>query len=419
MTQAVLFLLSISNVVLSAGLQFIPLLFFGAGADVDTFVAALTVPGVITSVSAVVVTYTLVPQFANMDDKTQRGLLWRAMFSVTLFLALPSAILIASAHLWVPWSVPGFAPAQVAATVELARVSIIGSLVGVYALVVSARLQANGRFVANASVAAISAAVAIAFAAMLIGPFGIVVAAWSLVLRAALQTGLTWAIDPPTFAHLDRQAGVARRAAPLLVGSAVSKLEPLVDRALLTSSPPGVLTLFYFAQQIFGALSQVANGSFLAHVLMRLSRQSRTEEPAKVWKTARREVARSAVGGLVFLAGSVLVVASARHLPGAHAYVDRIDAATLLTLMVALSGVLIFGLVGTVLSSCYYARGDTVTPSIVAVAGFAGAIVLKILGFRLFGAVGLALANSLYFCATSAAMFLLLRRRAATDPSSA
>jgi len=192
-----------------------------------------------------------------------------------------------------------------------------------------------------------------------------------------------------------------------------------VDRALLTNSPPGVLTLFYLAQQVFGALSQVASGSFLAHVLTRMSQRAQTDGPSSVWRSARPELVRSVVGGLGLLAVSLFVVASAPHLPGIDPYVERIDVATLLTLMLALSGVLIFGLTGAVLSSCFYARGDTITPSIVAVVGFAGAIGLKVVGFGLSGALGLALANSLYFFATSAAMFLMHRRQEATGGSAA
>lgn len=163
----------------------------------------------------------------------------------------------------------------------------------------------------------------------------------------------------------------------------------------------------------------MANGSFLAHVLTRLSQEARSDEPSSVWRSAQRELARAALGGLAFLLMSLVVVAGAPHMALVQPFAAKIGIETLLALMVALSGVLVFGLTGAVLSSCYYARGDTVTPSIVAVAGFAGAIALKVIGFRLFGAIGLALANSLYFFATSAAMFLLLRRQAAARPSAA
>jgi len=53
--------------------------------------------------------------------------------------------------------------------------------------------------------------------------------------------------------------------------------------------------------------------------------------------------------------------------------------------MVALVGVWVFGLTGLVLSSSFYARGDTLTPSIVAVAGFVVAIAIKLAGFSIAG----------------------------------
>jgi putative peptidoglycan lipid II flippase len=414
MNHGLLIGLSAANVLLTAGLQFVPLVFFGAGLTVDTFVAALMVPSVLTSIGAVVITYSLVPQLAGLDAAAQGALSRRAFISVTAFFCGPTIVLIAFASLWVPWTVPGFPAEAIVVTVDLARVVLVSSLFGVYALVLSARMQANSKFVLNALAAALSAGVAAVVAVVTIGQFGVMAAAWSLVLKSVLQFALIWVFDPPGLkAQSTRALVLGRTAAPLLVSSSISKLEPLVDRSLLTSAPPGLLTLFYLAQQIYGALNQVAAGSVLAHVLPRFSTQARAESGAPPWQSLTRELWRAAlvaVASWILLAGAVFLGALVvRPLcPSCLSFLTGSQLKDLGLLMAGLGGVWFFGLQGIVLSSFFYAQGDTMTPSIVAIAGFIVAVGMKVAGFKLGGAIGLAVANSVYFFSTSSAMFVLL-----------
>lgn len=419
MKHGLLLFLSVANVLLSAGLQFVPLAFFGASLTVDIFVAAMMLPGVITSISAVVVTYSLVPQLAGIDPDTQGGLTRRAFVAVAAYLGVPTLALIALAPVWVPWTVPGFSLEATSSTVALARVSLTASLVAVFGLVLSARMQANSQFILNALAAVVSAAVAAVIAVATIGRFGIVAAAWSLVARSAIQLAVAWALHPPRIGRTaTRELVLGRTALPLLASSSVSKLEPIVDRSLLSTAPPGVLTLFYLAQQIYGAMSQVAAGSILAHVLTRFSTEARQHDGTPPWHSLLRELTRAtivAVGFGLLLAAAVLIGTWLfdQYCRNCVSFLTASDLARLGVLLLALGGVWVFGLHGMVLSSYFYARGDTMTPSVVAVAGFVVAIALKIAGFRLGGAVGLAIATSLYFFSTSAAMFALivLRRR--------
>jgi putative peptidoglycan lipid II flippase len=322
---------------------------------------------------------------------------------------------------WVPWTVPGFPTRQVVETIEIARVVLAASLAGVYALVLAARMQANSEFALNALAAVLAAGVATVFAVMAIGRFGIVAAAWSLVLKSILQFTIAWLLRPPLIR--ERYAGdvvLGRRAGPLLASASISKLEPLVDRSLLTTAPPGFLTLFYLAQQVYGAMSQVVAGSLLAHVLTRFSDESRGTNGKPRWSTVRQELIRAALIGAGFwllLVGSMLVAALLVDslCPRCSAFLGRPDLENLARLGAALGGVWFFGLQGSVLASFFYSQGDTKTPSLVAIVGFVTAVGLKVAGFRIAGPLGLAIASSVYFFSTSAAMFVIVRLRLARN----
>jgi putative peptidoglycan lipid II flippase len=80
-------------------------------------------------------------------------------------------------------------------------------------------------------------------------------------------------------------------------------------------------------------------------------------------------------------------------------------------LLLLLSGVWVGGAAGQILSTSFYAQGDTRTPTLVGVAGFSVAIVLKVVAFRRYGIEGLAVAASLYYLLNAAVLLICLRRR--------
>jgi peptidoglycan biosynthesis protein MviN/MurJ (putative lipid II flippase) len=66
-------------------------------------------------------------------------------------------------------------------------------------------------------------------------------------------------------------------------------------------------------------------------------------------------------------------------------------------ILMALMGVLIGGAMGQVLSTSFYARGETVVPTKIGVWGFSLGIGFKVLGFYLGGIIGIALGTSVYY----------------------
>jgi peptidoglycan biosynthesis protein MviN/MurJ (putative lipid II flippase) len=77
-------------------------------------------------------------------------------------------------------------------------------------------------------------------------------------------------------------------------------------------------------------------------------------------------------------------------------------------MLIALGGVLVGGAVGQVLSSSFYAFGDTSTPTRVGVAGFTLGLILKVGGFFLEGIHGIAVGTSAYYMINAVALYCLL-----------
>jgi len=104
--------------------------------------------------------------------------------------------------------------------------------------------------------------------------FGVVAAAWIGTLRMAMQT-LLLAPGMGIPVRLDLRSAAIHQAwqriKPLLLGTAYYKTDPLIDRFLLSAASSGSLSLYYLAQQIYSAASQVLNKTIAAPLVPVLS----------------------------------------------------------------------------------------------------------------------------------------------------
>jgi len=404
-----LVVLSVANVVLSAGLLILPIGYLGATAEVDVFVAAMMVPNVVTAIGAVVITYVLVPPLATAAPEIRRSLLRRAYAATGWYLCLPVAALWSAASAWVPHASPGFGAAQVEATVALSRLTLPAAVVGLFAMIHSADYQARMAFLGNMAIATGAAALGLGVGAALIGRIGVWAVAVGLLARAGGQLAMLLAFRARggETGPAGRSPSLEKRAVPILLSASLSKTEPLIDRGLLSSAPVGSLATYTLTQQIYGACSQVLASSVLAHVLPKLSTMTRSGERKRLvaresWRIAVLSVATT----LLLVAGVQIVQAGPlRALVG-----QKVDLQALTVQLFALFGMWAFGLHGQLVSGYFYSKGDTSTPSWIGAVGFAAAVPLKVFAFRSFGMVGLGVATSLYLAANALAMSLVIWR---------
>jgi putative peptidoglycan lipid II flippase len=230
---------------------------------------------------------------------------------------------------------------------------------------------------------------------------GIQGAAWLGVLRAAvpvllLLPGLGPCAKPDFTSPEVREAW--RRIRPLLLGTAYYKTDPVVDRILSSWAGPGGLSLLYFGQQLFSASLQIINKAIAAPMVPILAQLAKTGN----WIRFRAEYRRRAwIMALVTVAGfaAFLLVGQTvlRWLLLRHGGTTEEKVRSLWWIMAGLGGVLVGGGLGQVISTAFYARGDTTTPTRIGIFGFTLGIGFKIGGFALLGLGGIAIGTSLYY----------------------
>jgi len=82
-------------------------------------------------------------------------------------------------------------------------------------------------------------------------------------------------------------------------------------------------------------------------------------------------------------------------------------------IMIALSGVLIGGAAGQVISGAFYAIGDTRTPTMLFIGTFTVYVPIKILVFLRYGIIGLAVITSVHLAVNFLLQLLVLERAVA------
>jgi len=386
----------------------------GAGDRTDALFAGMVVPQLVLNVISGSLAFVLVPMLSVTDEKVRSSAVWSFAAALAAIFGILAVILWLLTPWWVPLTVPGFDATATEQTVALTRIQLLGMFFAGLAAPFNAAYQARQRFAYPALMAVIAALLALVFVVGLLGAGGIEMAAWGLTLRYflmfVLQVPAGFPFSRPNFRSPGFQDSISKLK-PLITGTIYYKTDQLLDRFLASMAPAGQLSILHLAQQIYAAASLVLVNALAAPAVPRLSKYAAARQAVEF----KREIARSMAslvgcGAIMFLlvafGGQQILAMAFEHGAFGPAEVDL-----LWTIMLALGLVWFAGLTGQVLSTSFYAAMDTSTPTRIGVIGFTLGIPLKVIGFYLFGVIGIAVATGLFAAGNAVAMYWMLRRK--------
>ena len=403
MKQAVqLGALSAANIGLAFLFQWYALTQLGPGVATDALFAGMTIPQLVLAVISGSLMHVLVPLLAGEGEERLRHDAWAFLTLVGGLFGLLAVLLYVLAPWWVPLTVPGFDAAGQALTVDLTRIQLIGMVFAAINGVQWAAYHARQQFVWAEFTPILASTVALLLLIWALPRFGVIAAAWISTLRMGLQTlllapGMGRPVRPDLKSAAIRQAW--QRIKPLLLGTAYYKTDPLVDRFLLSTASSGSLSLYYLAQQIYGAVSQVLNKAIAAPLVPMLSKLHKAGDKDGFRRTYHRklmQVGAVSVAGLIILG---LFGQGMLDLLVGHGNVSANNVAELWWIMIWLGGMFVGGAMGQISSSSFYASGDTTTPTRIGIYSYTFYIPAKFVLFYYFGVSGLALVTSIFFLA--------------------
>ena len=391
--------LSAANIGIAFLFQWCVLTQLGPGIETDALFAGMTVPQLVLAVISGSLMHVLVPILAGEDEDRLRQDAWGLLVLIAGLFGVLAILLYVAAPWWVPLTVPGFDVPGQALTVELTRIQLIGMFFGSINGVQWAAYHARQQFVWAEFTPIVSGIFSLLLLIWALPRFGVIAAAWISTLRAALQSltlapGMGRPVRPNLKSVALQQAW--QRIKPLLLGAAYYKTDPLVDRFLLSTASSGSLSLYYLAQQIYGAVSQVLNNAIVAPLVPQLSKLHKLGDVVGFQRAYHRKLLQMGMIGLVGILVIGLFGQTMLDLLVGYGNVSANNVAQLWWIMIWLGGMFVGGAMGQISSSAFYASGDTITPTRIGIYSYTFYIPLKITLFYYFGLIGLALTTSMF-----------------------
>jgi putative peptidoglycan lipid II flippase len=397
---------------------------FGASADLDAFFAAFRIPDLIFQlVAAGALSSALIPVVSGLLATDDAARAWRVVSTVTSLmlcaLLVLAGLLFVLAPLVMPVITPGFGPAQLERTVGLTRIMLLSPIFLAMGAVATSALNAGGRFAASA-VAPMVYNLAIIGGAVLLAPtlgvegLAIGVVAGSLghllvQLRPLGRLGFRYA------PRIDLDDHDARRALLLMVprafGLGAGQVTFIVVTALASTLGTGAVSDFNIAftlLQIPIGVIGVPLGIVLLPSLSRAAAVGRELEFAALLAKALRLLlyAMIPIAGLVGVLRRPIVDILFGGGKISEPDLDRIAT----TLLWFLTGLAAHALIA-VLARAFYARQDTLTPVLAAVAAVVVNSSLAIVLVEPLGLSGIALAIAVAAWLEAALLLIVLRWR--------
>jgi putative peptidoglycan lipid II flippase len=372
----------------------------GTGAETDAMYAGMTVPQLVLVVISGSLTHVLVPILAGENAVRQRQDAWSLIILVGGLFGVIASLLFVTASLWIPITVPGFDKVGTALTVELARVQLLSMMFTAINGVLISVYYARQQFVWAELIPIVSSIIVFPILIWGLSRYGVVAAVWCSTLRMVLHTILlAYGVGKPVSIDLKSAAidQAWRRIKPLLLGTAYYKTDPLVDRFLLSTVSSGSLSLYFLAQQIYGAISQILDKAIASPIVPMLSNLYKQKNESDFRKLYYRKLMQMGVISLLWFLFIALFGQEMLNLFVGHGNISDKNISELWWIMIWLGGMFVGGVSGQISNSAFYASGDTKTPTRIGIYSYTIYMPLKIILFIFYGVKGLAIITSVFF----------------------
>jgi putative peptidoglycan lipid II flippase len=390
---------------------------FGAGSEMDAYVAGATIPLVIAGMITIPLGGVLIPALsrAAADDSQQAAMTLAGQAGIVFTVG---TLLIATLIGWQARAVvdivyPGLPPAEAALCARM--LAILAWLIPLNMLTMFCQSLQNwqGRFLLPAAAGVAGPAVTVALVLALAPQWGIGTVAWGMVAGAAVNVllqlpgmrGIRWAWPAD-----DQLRRLLIMMGPLLLASLYTRLEPLIDRSLASGLYVGAISHLGYTSRLMNAILALTSGALSVVAFPYLSAaaaKGREELSAELSRT----LAMLALVVVPFVA-AVLVFAPLiiRDLFERGEFTPADTAAVALLLQWSV-GIIIGASMGEITSRAFYADHSTWPPVIVGAGMLTLGVVAKLMLISHYGAVALVAASSAAYIVGAAVLIGWLRMR--------
>lgn len=242
------------NLALTACFQLVTLHLLGLGEAMDAVLAAQTVPVVAASVLTTAFGKQLIAFFSDASDISGQVVLPVALYTGFAVLLFAASVASASAH-WMPLVFSGFTGDSLTQSIELGYVFNAGLALQLVVVVLNAYWHSRQEYL-RVEIAALGAnAMAIMLLVPFMSHFGLIGVAIGTVVRTSFNLAFV-IVRVPLTKQLKLSPTLYK---PLMIGfrgalgaTAIFKIAPVIDNALVSHAGPGAVSVLGLFQQIYG-----------------------------------------------------------------------------------------------------------------------------------------------------------------------
>ncbi|MEC9650925.1 lipid II flippase MurJ, partial [Escherichia marmotae] len=403
-----LFIFSVSNLLFIVLIQLITLIKIGPSSDTDALFAGMTIPSVILSVLVSSLTNVLVPLFVS--SKCVLKDLWEQVYLFSIgsaFIVLPLALF---SPLWLGYVFSGFDGKTLSLAQHIISVQFIVIPFSIASAIFTAFFNANSKFISAEAIPAICSLIVFPFVFPAITSYGVLAVSYiyaaKIFLTFVIQILKIGGPVKLSFNDIDIK-GSFSRIKYLILGSVYYKSGPIIDRHILSYSVAGALSLFVLVQQLLSMANLIFTKTIIIPDITMMNKLAvRENKIFKYWLMKKVFILIALTLFLYFLffiSGKQIITFVLQMVN-----LQKFDPHTIWWLTMALFGGFIGDFIATLVSSSFYSKGDTKTPSCLSIVTFTIFIPFKFISYHYAGIYGLAFASSAYSLINMSAMFLII-----------
>jgi putative peptidoglycan lipid II flippase len=428
-STGVLVLFSLLSQALSLGLQVALAHRFGVGAEVDAYIVAMTLPGLLDAFVLAAVTQLLLPVLVRRFDNDEREDAWRVISTLLtllcgglLMLALPVALAREGV-------VKAMAPSLSGPALEMASsyVAVLfpGLSLGVAAALLTQVYHAERRFGVPALIGALSQVIPLTAVITFAQPFGM----WSLIVGTLIAKAVVLiplsmilvrrgaVLRPRLELHHPEVRRMAWLALPAVTAVASARLNGAVDRFFVSFLGTGKIAALGYADRVVSVVLALLVSPVTSVLYPALAGYEARQDRRGLFRAVDRGVRAVMAGMIPVTVGIVILASPFLRMLFEHGRFSSTDTSRVAAILACYAGILILGGVGSLLVRGFYAIGNTRDPMIWGgILPLVANAVMDLLVYRRFGVYGVAAVTSINAMIGLPVLYVVLRRRLGADP---
>lgn len=407
MRSIYLLFFSISNLLFIVAIQLVTLIKIGPSSSTDALFAGMTIPSVVLSVLIGSLNNFLVPQLIACRDPIRK--MWAQVY---LFL-VASVVIIApfamTCHWWLAFVFSGFDNETLLLTHHIIIIQLLIMPITIGSAIFTAYFNSQSRFICAEAVPAVCSMVIIPFVFFTIPVFGVLAVSYLYAAKILLSfiVQMIFIGRPIKFSVSELETKKTYHGIKyLMLGSIYYKSGPIIDRHILSHSTAGTMSLFVLVQQLLSMGNLILTKVIVVPQITVMNKLLKEGIGLRKW-LAKRVLLLLVLSIILFILFSLVGKFTLIFICNFF-NLYKFDPNMIWLLGITLFGSLIGDFAATLISSSFYSKGDTKTPSLLSIFTFTAFIPVKFVSFYYFGVYGLALATSAYSLINMSVLFKII-----------